>query len=151
MTMAGDEADALAANALAQAVGAKMFSQDAASRGLGMTLEYAALGAAKMQMHVRKDMLNGLGTCHGGFIFTLADSTFAFACNSRNQVSVAAGCNIEYLKPGHENDVLTATAKEVALAGRSGIYDILVTNQNGETIATFRGKSTTIKGTIVEV
>jgi acyl-CoA thioesterase len=145
------DADALAADELAQAVGAKMYAQDAASRGLGMTLEHATLGAAKMQMRVRADMVNGLGTCHGGFIFTLADSTFAFACNSRNQVTVAAGCNIEFLRPVYENDVLTATAQEVALAGRSGIYDIRVVNQNGETVATFRGKSTTIKGHIVEV
>lgn len=135
---------------LARGVGAKMFEHDRASRALGMELIEVGVGIAKMTMRVRSDMMNGLGTCHGGFIFTLADSTFAFACNSRNHVTVAAGCNIEYLMPAYENDLLTATGQEVALAGRSGIYDIRVENQNGETIATFRGKSARIKGHIVD-
>jgi acyl-CoA thioesterase len=137
------------ANALAAAVGAKMFENDKASRGLGMTLDQVGVGHATMSMRVRADMLNGLGTCHGGFIFTLADSTFAFACNSRNLVTVAAGAHIEFLRPAHENDVLTASAQEIALAGRSGVYDIIVANQHGDTVATFRGKSAQIKGEIV--
>jgi acyl-CoA thioesterase len=103
-----------------------------------------------MTMRVRPDMLNGHGTCHGGFIFCLADSTFAFACNSRNDVTVAAGCNIEFLQPAYENDVLTASGEEVALIGRTGIYDIRVENQKGEIVATFRGKSARIKGQVVE-
>lgn len=127
-----------------------MYEQDRASRALGMELTEVGVGVSKMKMRVREDMLNGHGTCHGGFIFTLADSTFAFACNSHNHVTVAAGCNIEFLQPAFENDVLTATGQEVALAGRSGVYDIRVENQNGETIATFRGKSARIKGQIVD-
>ena len=135
---------------LAQAVGAKMFEHDRASRALGMELADVGVGTSKMKLRVRADMLNGHGTCHGGVIFTLADSTFAFACNSHNHVTVAAGCNIEFLQPAYENDVLTATGQEVAVAGRNGVYDIRVENQNGETVATFRGKSARIKGHIVD-
>jgi acyl-CoA thioesterase len=138
------------AEELSRAAGAKMFANDRASRGLGMELTEVGVGTAKMKMQVRPDMLNGHGTCHGGFIFALADSTFAFACNSRNNVTVAAGCNIEYLQPAYENDILSASGHEVALIGRTGIYDIRVENQNGETIATFRGKSARIKGQVVE-
>jgi acyl-CoA thioesterase len=139
-----------AALELARAAGAKMYANDRASQSLGMELAEVGVGTARMQMRVRPDMLNGHGTCHGGFIFALADSTFAFACNSRNDVTVAAGCSIEYLQPAYENDVLTAHGHEVALIGRTGIYDIRVDNQNGETVATFRGKSARIKGQVVE-
>jgi acyl-CoA thioesterase len=135
---------------LARAAGAKMYANDRASQGLGMELAEVGVGTARMQMRVRPDMLNGHGTCHGGFIFALADSTFAFACNSRNDVTVAAGCSIEYLLPAYENDVLTARGHEVALVGRTGIYDIVVKNQKDETVATFRGKSARIKGQVVE-
>ena len=136
---------------LARAVGDKMFELDRASQALGMTLDEVGVGHSKMSMRVRTDMLNGHGTCHGGIIFTLADSTFAFACNSHNHVTVAAGCNIEFLQPVFENDVLTAIGVEIALAGRSGIYDVRVENQKGETVATFRGKSARIKGLNVEI
>jgi acyl-CoA thioesterase len=136
-------------HAVAVAVGATMFENDRASQALGMTLDSISPGQAKMSMRVRGDMLNGHGTCHGGFIFTLADSTFAFACNSRNLVTVAAGAHIEFLRPVHENDVLSASAQEVALAGRSGVYDISVANQHGEIVATFRGKSARINGEII--
>ena len=140
-----------AANALAKAVGKRMYELDRASLALGMKLEDVAAGYGKMSMKIRPDMLNGHGTCHGGYIFTLADSAFAYACNSHNQVAVAAGCNIEYLRPVQEGDVLTATANQVALVGRNGISDIVVTNQHGEIVATFRGKSVRIKGHIVEI
>jgi acyl-CoA thioesterase len=135
---------------LAHAVGARMIEHDHASKALGMTLEEIGPGRARMRMPVRHDMLNGHGTCHGGFIFSLADSTFAFACNSRNLVTVAAGCSIEFLRPAYEGDVLNATGVEVALAGRTGIYDILVKNQNDEPVAAFRGKSARIKGQIID-
>jgi acyl-CoA thioesterase len=92
--------------------------------------------------------LNGHQICHGGFIFTLADSTFAFACNSYNKSAVAAGCSIEFLKPAHEGDVLTCEAQEQVLSGRHGIYDMRVTNQRGEVVAVFRGKSAQIQGTV---
>jgi acyl-CoA thioesterase len=106
-------------------------------------------GRAVMRMAVREEMLNGHLICHGGLIFTLADSTFAFACNSHNKVAVAAGCSIEFLKPGQLGDVLTCEGVEQALQGRHGIYDMRVTNQRGEVVAMFRGKSAQIQGTVV--
>jgi acyl-CoA thioesterase len=138
------------AHELARAAAAKMFEHDRASRALGLKLVEVGNGSSKMIMRVRPDMLNGHGTCHGGVIFTLADSAFGFACNSHNHVTVAAGCSIEYLQPALEHDVLTATAQEVVLAGRNGIYDVLVQNQDGAIVATFRGKSARVKGHIVE-
>jgi acyl-CoA thioesterase len=94
-------------------------------------------------------MTNGHSTCHGGFIFTLADSAFAFACNSYNVRTVAAGCVIDFMAPAYENDQLTAEAVEQAIAGRSGVYDVAVSNQNGQRIALFRGRSRQIGGEIV--
>jgi acyl-CoA thioesterase len=135
--------------ALAEAVAAAMFSRDPASQALGMTIDAVAPGYARMSMPVRADMLNGHQTCHGGFIFTLADSAFAFACNSHNHTTVGAACSIDYLAPGREGDVLTATSTEQALAGKSGVYDVKVTNQEGRTVALFRGKSHRISGTVI--
>jgi len=132
--------------ALAQASGYAMFARDSATRALGMQLAEMGPGYARMTMAVRPDMLNGHQTCHGGIIFALADSAFAFACNSRNQNTVGAGCTIDYLAPGRLGDVLTAEAVEQALAGKSGIYDVKVSNQDGRTIALFRGKSHRIGG-----
>ncbi|WP_229265371.1 hydroxyphenylacetyl-CoA thioesterase PaaI [Duganella sp. 1224] len=126
-----------------------MYARDPASQSLGMTLDTIAPGYARMSMPVRANMLNGHATCHGGFIFALADSAFAFACNSHNQVTVGAGCTIDYLSPGREGDVLTATASEQTLAGKTGIYDVKVTNQDGRTIALFRGKSHRISGEVI--
>ena len=130
-------------------VGETMFAADAASREfLGMELVSCEPGRAVMRMKVREPMLNGHKICHGGLIFTLADSTFAFACNSHNKVAVAAGCSIEFLKPGQLGDVLTCVGQEQVLQGRHGIYDMKVTNQRGETVAMFRGKSAQIQGTV---
>jgi acyl-CoA thioesterase len=100
-------------------------------------------------MRVREPMLNGHKICHGGLIFTLADSTFAFACNSHNKVTVAAGCSIEFLRPAHLDDVLTCEGVEQVLQGRHGIYDMQVRNQRGEVVAMFRGKSASIQGTVI--
>ena len=136
--------------ALAELSARFMYDKDAATQGLGISLTRVAPGCASMQMTVRPDMLNGHQTCHGGFIFALADSTFAFACNSRNQATVASGCTIDFLAPGLLGDVLTADASEASLAGRTGVYDILVTNQDGKRIALFRGRSYRIKGTIID-
>jgi len=138
------------AHALAQRVALSMFESDAASRALGMTIERIGPGRATLAMTIRADMMNGHAICHGGFIFTLADSAFAFACNSYNFNTVAQGCSIEYLAPAREGDILTADAEERSLSGRTGVYDIEVTNERGETIALFRGKSYRIKGHIVE-
>src|SRR5215211_3738312 len=106
-------------------------------------------GRARMRMVVREPMLNGHKICHGGLIFTLADSTFAFACNSHNKVTVAAGCSIEFLRPGHLDDVLTCEGVEQVLQGRHGVYDMKVSNQKGEAVAMFRGKSTSIQGHVL--
>ena len=140
------------AQQLAQAVGESMFAADKASRDfMQMELLSCAPGRAVMRMAVREPMLNGHRICHGGLIFTLADSTFAFACNSRNQVTVAAGCSIEFLKPGQLGDVLTCEGVEQLLQGRHGIYDMKVSNQRGEVIAMFRGKSAQIAGSVIPV
>ncbi len=130
---------------LAQAVGTVMYAGDAASQGLDMKVEEMAPGYARLTMRVRPDMLNGHKTCHGGFIFALADSAFAFSCNSRNVSTVASGCTIDYLAPGFEGDLLTAVAQERSLAGRTGVYDVTVTNQDGRNVALFRGRSYRIK------
>jgi len=118
-----------------------MLAGDHASRGLGMRLEYVAPGEARMSMEITQAMSNGHGMCHGGFIFTLADSTFAFACNSRNQRAVAAQAQITFLRPGKLGDRLIATAAMRAGAGRTGIYDVAVTTEAGALIAEFRGHS----------
>lgn len=135
---------------LARRVGASMFAVDTASKDtMGMDLIECAPGRATMRMSVRTLHLNGHKICHGGFIFTLADSTFAFACNSRNLATVAAGCSIEFLRPAQLGDVLTCEGAEQTLQGRHGIYDMKVHNQRGEMVAMFRGKSTQIPGSVI--
>jgi acyl-CoA thioesterase len=139
-------------DALAQQVAKAMFAADRASREfLQLVLISCKPGYAQMSVQVRAEMLNGHGICHGGLIFTLADSTFAFACNSRNASTVAAGCSIEFLQPAQLGDVLTCTGQEQTLQGRHGIYDMQVSNQHGALVALFRGKSTQIKGTVIPV
>jgi acyl-CoA thioesterase len=138
------------ADALARAVAERMFANDRASRALGMAIATVRPGYAELTMTVRPDMLNGHAICHGGYVFTLCDSAFAFACNSYNFNTVAQGCAIEFLAPSREGDVLTARAAERSLAGRTGAYDVEATNQRGEKIALFRGKSYRIKGHVIE-
>ena len=136
--------------ALAQQVGESMFAADVASREtMGMELLGCEPGRAVMRMTLDARHLNGHGICHGGFIFTLADSTFAFACNSRNHVTVAAGCSIEFLRPGQLGDVLSCEGVEQVLQGRHGIYDMTIRNQRGEVVAVFRGKSAQLPGTVL--
>jgi acyl-CoA thioesterase len=118
----------------------EMWAADAASRALGMELVEVADGHAVVRMTVRNDMVNGHGLCHGGLIASLADSAFALACNSRGVATVAAGFEVTFLSPGHEGDVLEATAEERSLAGRSGIYDVTV-RASGVVVAEFRGRS----------
>ncbi len=135
------------ANELAQRVARTLFAADRASREfMQMELIGCAPGRASMRMTVRGEQLNGHQICHGGFIFTLSDSTFAFACNSYNKNTVASAASIEFLKPAHEGDVLTCEAQEQTLQGRHGVYDMRVTNQRGEVVALFRGKSAQISG-----
>ena len=140
----------LTPQALAEKVAAAMYARDPASQGLGITLDGVGPGCATMSMTIRADMLNGHGSCHGGFIFTLADSAFAFACNSYNLNTVGAACTIDYLAPGRPGDVLTAAAREQALSGKSGVYDVTVVDQDGRTVALFRGKSLRVGGHVLE-
>jgi acyl-CoA thioesterase len=135
---------------LAEACAKSMFARDPASQALGMRIAAIEPGRACLTMTVRAEMLNGHGTCHGGYIFTLADSAFAFACNSHNQNTVASGCTIDFLEPAREGDVLAAEAIEKSRTGRLGLYDITVTNQDGARVALFRGKSYQIKGNVLE-
>jgi len=130
---------------IAERVGAGMFAEDAASRALGMSVEAMGPGYARLSMNVRPDMLNGFKICHGGFITTLADSAFAFACNSANQLTVAAAIAIDFIAPAREGDRLTAEARELSITGRTGVYDVKVVNQAGETIALLRGRSHRLK------
>jgi acyl-CoA thioesterase len=123
-----------------------MFSNDRATKALGMLIAEVGPGRAVLTMTVREDMLNGHDICHGGLIATLADSAFAFACNSYNELTVASGFAIDLLAPGRLDDVLTATCTEVSKAGRTGVYDTEVRNQRGARIAVFRGRSYTMKG-----
>ena len=123
-----------------------MWPDDHAARGLGIEIVAVAPGAATLQMKVRQDMVNGHGTCHGGFIFAVADSAFAYACNSYNHRAVAAGVDINFLAPAHLGDILTAVGHARHQGGRSGVYDIEVANQAGKLVAVFRGRAARVKG-----
>lgn len=126
---------------LAEEVGAKLFEQDVVANVLGIKLDQISPGYARMTMPVRNDMLNGLGICHGGMTYTLADTAFAYACNSRNEKTVALACTITYALSVYEGDTLTAVAEEQILNGKTGVYDVVVTNRLGEKVALFRGNS----------
>ena len=130
---------------------ALMHENDQAAKALGMQIISTSLGKSTLSMEVRQDMLNGLGSCHGGMIFSLADTAFAHACNSGNKPTVASGCTIDFLAPAKQGDVLNARAAERSRSGRTGIYDVEVTNQNDRLIAVFRGRSYQLNGTVVPV
>ena len=134
---------------LAEACAKAMWNDDSASQRLDMSLDLIAPGEAVLSMTVTGAMTNGHGNGHGGYIFTLADSAFAFACNSYDQITVAQQAAITYIAPARLGDRLTAHARELSRRGRSGIYDVRVTNQNGEAVAEFRGHSRTVKGTLL--
>jgi acyl-CoA thioesterase len=134
---------------LARRCAEAMWGGDAASRGLGMTMEHVAPGEARVTMTIRSDMVNGHGLCHGGFIASLADSAFAVACNTRGTVTVASGFEIDFLEPGRLGDLLVAEAREVALRGRSGLYDVSV-RRGDAVIAEFRGRSRSLGRPILE-
>ena len=123
-----------------------LYDQDRASQSLGMRITRVAPGEAEMTMQVRPDMTNGHDICHGGFVFALADSAFAFACNSHGDSAVAAAASIDFLAPARAGDTLTASARELWRGGRSGLYEIAVANQRGETVALFRGRSQRVAG-----
>jgi acyl-CoA thioesterase len=126
-----------------------LFERDRASQALGMRLAAVAPGHARVTMTVRPDMLNGHGSCHGGLVFALADSAFAFACNSHNEATVAAAAAIDFLAAARSGDELAAEARELWRSRRNGIYEITVTNQRGERIALFRGRSYRVEGPVV--
>jgi acyl-CoA thioesterase len=139
----------MSAQDVAEAVREAMWRNDRASQGLDMAVLAVGPGTATLRMAVREDMLNGHDICHGGFITTLADSAFAFACNAYNEVTVASGFDVNLLAAARLGDVLTASATELNKAGRTGVYDISVRNQNGQAVAAFRGRSYSIKGQAV--
>jgi acyl-CoA thioesterase len=134
---------------VAEASARAMFAQDRASQALGMRILEIRPGYARLAMMVREDMVNGHKICHGGLIFTLADSAFAFACNTYDLVTVASSGSIEFLLPGRLGDELTAFAEEQIRLKRTGVYDVAVRNQRGECVAMFRGRSHEIGGNIV--
>lgn len=134
---------------LARACADAMFSRDLATQRLGIALLDAGPGSARLRMPVREDMIQGHGTCHGGFLFALADSAFAFACNSYDEATVAIGCSIDYVAPARLGDELTATASEQSRSGRTGNYDVRIENQHGQLIALFHGKSYKVRGTVL--
>lgn len=138
-----------AAQRLAEDVGRGMYDRDHAAQALGITLLDIRPGYARMSMMVRQDMVNGHDLCHGGFIFTLADSAFAYSCNSHNRTTVAQHCAISFLRPAYKGDLLTAEGTEMVLSGKSGVYDIKINNQKGEVVAVFRGNSRAIPGNVV--
>lgn len=135
--------------ALALRCATAMFERDRASQAAGMRIEDAAPGYARVTMLVTPEMMNGHVTAHGGATFTLADSAFAFACNSRNVVSVAQHCSITYVSPVREGETLTAEARETNLSGRFGIYDVTITGDGGRVVALFRGHSAAVRGTVL--
>jgi acyl-CoA thioesterase len=126
---------------LAEACAKALWSTDNATQQLGMELASVGPGEAVIEMVVTERMTNGHGTAHGGYLFTLADSAFAFACNTYNQATVAQHCSVTYITPGAFGDRLTAHAHEISRKGRSGIYDVTITRQDGTVIAEFRGHS----------
>ena len=134
----------------AAAAGEAMYARDTASQALGMALEQVRPGYARLRMAVRADMLNGHGSCHGGMVFALADSAFAFACNSHDVVTVASGCSIEFLAPAQEGDELVAEAEERFREGRNGVYDVNVRRGDGSLIATFRGRSASTRESVLD-
>jgi acyl-CoA thioesterase len=129
------------ADDLARRCAERMYADDLASQALGITVSDVTAGGATATMTVRTDMLNGHEICHGGYVFTLADTAFAFACNTYDDVTVAAGADISFLEPVEVGAELAATAVEVARRGRSGLYDVTVRTGDGSVVAEFRGRS----------
>lgn len=137
------------AQQLAQEAAQAMWSRDHAAQALGMAIVEVTPGTARLTMSVRQDMVNGHAICHGGMLFTLADTAFAYACNSYNLNTVASACSIDFLAPAHLGDSLVAEAIERVTSGRSGVYDVTVSTAAGKTVALFRGKSARIQGEVI--
>lgn len=143
-----DESSPAALEQRAERAAAALFARDRASQALGMRITGIAPGWARVVMRVRADMVNGHGVCHGGMVFALGDSAFAFACNSHNEATVAAAAAIDYLAAAREGDELTAEAAQLWRTRRNGLYEIVISNQRGERIALFRGRSYRIDGQV---
>ncbi|MBV2135080.1 hydroxyphenylacetyl-CoA thioesterase PaaI [Pseudomonas sp. MAP12] len=146
--MAEHDNDQLPPQELAEACAAAMYERDLAVRHLGIQVLRMAPGEADLQMTISETMIQGHANCHGGYLFTLADSAFAYACNSYDEVCVALGCSIDYIAPGRLGDLLTARATQVSRSGRTGNYDVRIENQHGQLIAVFHGKSYKIRGSV---
>ncbi len=144
-----EERDGDAAQRLAERVAAALYERDRASQSLGMHISAMRPGFARLTMKVRADMVNGHELCHGGLLFTLADSAFAFACNSYNESTVAAAGSIDFLLGARLGDELTAEARELWRSKRNGLYEIVILNQRGERVALFRGRSYRIEGPVL--
>ncbi len=140
----------MTAQQIAEACSRAMYVDDTTSQSLGIEISQVAPGFARLSMRVGEKLTNGHGLCHGGYIFILADTAFAYACNTYDQRAVASGASIEFVAPAQVGDTLVAEALEQLRAGRRGVYDIRVSNQHGALIALFRGRSATIKGTFID-
>ncbi len=138
------------ANSLALACAESMYKRDTAAQTLGITIDKVEQGYACLKMNVRAEMLNGHNICHGGFLFALADTAFAYPCNSYNKVTVAQNCEIDFVQAGKEGDELVAIAEERRRSGKTGLYDITVSRLDGEVLAFFRGRSYQIKGEVLQ-
>jgi acyl-CoA thioesterase len=138
-----------AAQAQAEAIAKTLYSRDTAVVALGMTVLQIRPGFARIRMIVRSDMLNSQAICHGGLVFTLADTAFAYACNTQGKVTVAAAASIDFLLPSRAGDELCAEALECSRSKRSGVYDVSVRNQRGELVALFRGRSHQLNDSIL--
>ncbi len=133
----------------ARACSDAMEANDRASRMMGITIVESVAGRSVVTMKVRNDMLNGHDVCHGGMLFTMADTAFAHACNNTNKVTLASGCTIDFLAPAYEGELLTASAIERSRSGRTGVYDVEIHNPEGKLVATFRGRSYQLKGSVL--
>lgn len=138
------------ADILARRIAEHLRESEGTAAVWGIKVEEARVGFTRLSMVLRQDMTNGYGTAHGGMIFALADTAFAYACNSRNNATVAAGASIIYLAPAQVGDTLIAEAREEAHAGRSGAYTVSVTTFEGKVVANFQGQSRTVGGAILE-
>ena len=136
--------------AIADACARALYERDRASKALGMVVEDIGPGRARLSMIVRDDMTNGVGIGHGGLLFTLGDSAFAYACNTYDRRTVAQGCSIDFLAPVQAGDRITAEATEQSRSGRTGVYDVRLTNSQGRLVALFRGRSYEIRGGVLE-
>ncbi len=127
-----------------------MFAKDLASQALGIDVTIQEAGSAEARMNISDTMLNGFGICHGGYVFALADTAFAFACNAYDRVTVAAGASIEYLKPVHAGDALRANAREIHRGRRAGLYEVGIRNQNDVLVAVFQGRSSALDKSLLD-